>query len=384
MQQGGAMLTAEQSFSRASSLRRIVIATALMLLALVAWWLIYRRLAWFSEWYTYVVLRYPHTAGDVRALPNGCCGTVEIAPGEITAGVRTGRAIAFLLFQIPHTLMLLSLVVFLMGIVRSFFTVTNTRRFLAGRGAMLGIPLAALLGVVTPFCSCSAVPLFIGFVTAGVPLAITFTFLTAAPLVNEIALALLIDQFGWRIAGLYLGVGLLIALLTGWIIGRLRMERYLEDWVREIEATTDAVPDEHLGWIDRIHAGLQAWREILGRVWLYVLIGIVAGAFIHVYVSQDQLIALLGKQHWWSVPLAAVIGVPIYSNPAGVLPVVDALLHKGVPMGTVLAFMMAVTALSLPEFIILRRVVKLRLIFVFAGIVTLGIIVVGVLFNLLT
>jgi hypothetical protein len=242
--------------------------------------------------------------------------------------------------------------------------------------------MAALLGIVTPFCSCSAVPLFIGFVQAGVPLGVTFSFLISAPMVNEIALTLLFALFGWKIAALYLGLGLSIAIISGYIIGRLKMEAHLEDWVRNMPKVAAAHEGDTLTLRDRIYAGFASVREIVGKVWPYVLAGIAIGAGIHGYVPQDFMASLMGKDAgWWSVPVSVLIGVPMYANAAGIIPIVEALLAKGASLGTVLAFMMSVIALSLPEMVILRKVLKLRLIAVFVGIVASGIMLVGFIFN---
>ena len=358
------------------------VAAARLLPAALLWWLVYRQLAAFSVWFTYTLCKFPREAGGSRLILNGCCAASSYAHGVMTPAMREGRALAFLLFQLPHTFLLLALVVFVMGIVRSFFSPQYTRRLLAGRKTFAGNLLAALLGVVTPFCSCSAAPLFVGFVTAGVPLGITFTFLVAAPLVNEIALALLYDTFGWHIALIYLLIGMDIALLTGWLMQRFHMERYLEPWVtRQVSVAQDADAEERITWDDRLRAGMTALRDILGRVWLYVLTGILAGTLIFALVSPGVILALLGARHWWSVPLAVLVGVPIYANAAGIIPIVQALLSKSAAVGTVLAFMMAVVALSLPEFIILRKVMQLKLIVLFALIVSVGILIVGWVFN---
>lgn len=371
----------EQAQPRAPLRFRAVLPTLLVVAAFILWVPLYLHLNRFALWYTYDVLKYPGKPENLNVLSD-CC-TAGLA-GHAGAVAREGRAVSFLLFQLPHVFLLLSLVVFLMGVVRSFFSPERTRRLLMGRRTLAGNALAAGLGVLTPFCSCSAVPLFIGFVTAGVPLGSTFTFLTAAPLVNEIALGLLwlSPAFGPKFALLYLIIGLIIAMLTGLLIGRLKMDRFVEEWVLQMAASEAQVEEARPGWNDRLRLGLQAVGEIIGRVWLYVLAGIVAGAIIHVFVSQDAMVALLGSRHWWSVPLAVAVGVPIYASPAGIIPVVEVLLSKSVPLGTVLAFMMAVIGLSLPEFIILRRVLKPRLIFLFAGVVALGILVVGFVFNL--
>ena len=294
-----------------------------------------------------------------------------------------GSAVAFFAFEVPKVLMLLTLVVFGVGIVRTFFTPERTRAILAGKRESVGNVLAALLGIVTPFCSCSAVPLFIGFVTAGVPLGVTLSFLISAPMVNEIALVLLFGLFGWEIAALYLVTGLTVAVVAGWVIGRMHMERHVEDWVRELDGPGSQVPGGELAWADRVHAGLVAVREIVGKVWIYVVLGIAVGAGIHGYVPENFMASIMGKGAWWSVPLAVVIGVPMYSNAAGIIPVVQALLGKGAALGTVLAFMMSVIALSLPEMVILRKVLKPRLIGTFISVVAAGILIVGYLFNTL-
>ena len=237
--------------------------------------------------------------------------------------------------------------------------------------------MAASLGIVTPFCSCSAVPLFIGFVQAGVPLGVTFSFLISAPMVNEVALTLLFGLFGWKVALLYLGLGLSVAIVAGWVIGRLKMEAYLEDWVREMPRTAATVGEAGLTLGERVEAGFAAVRDIVGKVWPYVLVGIAIGAGIHGYVPEDFMAGFMGKDAWWAVPLAVLIGVPMYTNAAGIIPIVQALLAKGAALGTVLAFMMSVIALSLPEMVILRKVLKPRLIATFVGVVASGILLVG-------
>ena len=292
-----------------------------------------------------------------------------------------GGALQFFLYDTPKVLLLLTGVVFVMGMVNSYFTPERTRALLAGRAEGVGNVMAASLGIVTPFCSCSAVPLFIGFVQAGVPLGITLSFLIAAPMVNEVALALLFAMFGWKVAVLYLALGLTVAIVAGWVIGRLKMEHYLEDWVRQLRAVSAAGETARLSWAERIDAGFASIREIVGRVWPYILAGIAVGAGIHGYMPEDFMASFMGRDAWWAVPLAVLIGVPMYSNAAGVIPVVEALLAKGAALGTVLAFMMSVIALSLPEMVILRKVLKLRLLATFVGIVAAGILVVGYVFN---
>jgi uncharacterized membrane protein YraQ (UPF0718 family) len=297
-------------------------------------------------------------------------------------GSHLGEAVAFFLYDVPKILLLLSGMIFAISTLRSFFSPGRTRALLSGKREGVGNVAAAGLGVLTPFCSCSAVPLFIGFVEAGIPLGVTFSFLIAAPMVNEVAMVLLFGMFGWQVAGLYLAAGLSIAVVAGVVIGRLNMERYVEDFVWQIKGGSGAIAEQHPSWAQRFAGAWENTREIVGKVWLYVVIGIAVGAGIHGYVPEDALAGILGKDAWWSVPAAVMIGVPLYSNAAGIIPVVQALMAKGAALGTVLAFMMAVVALSLPEMIILRRVLKPRLIAVFVGIVASGIIAIGYLFNL--
>ena len=292
-----------------------------------------------------------------------------------------GGALQFFFYDTPKVLLLLTGVVFVMGMVNSYFTPERTRALLAGRSEGVANVMAASLGIVTPFCSCSAVPLFIGFVQAGVPLGVTFSFLISAPMVNEVALTLLFGMFGWKVALLYLGLGLSVAIVAGWIIGRLKMEAYLEDWVRDMPRMSAEFEATGMTLGDRIEGGFNAVKEIVGKVWPYILGGIALGALIHGYVPEEFLASFMGKEAWWSVPLAVVIGVPMYTNAAGVIPIVQALLAKGAALGTVLAFMMSVIALSLPEMIILRKVLKVRLIATFVAVVASGILLVGFVFN---
>ena len=270
--------------------------------------------------------------------------------------------------------------IFVISIIRTFFSPERTRALLGGKREGVGNVLAAALGIVTPFCSCSAVPLFIGFVEFGIPLGVTFSFLIAAPTINEVAIVMLLGLFGWKIAGLYILSGLIIAILGGALIGRLKMERYVEDFVWKMQQQ-GTLESEKLTWPVRIQRAWGSVKEIVGKVWPYVLVGIAVGAGIHGYVPQDSLVLIMGKQAWWSVPAAVLIGIPLYSNAAGMLPVVGALIEKGASLGTVLAFMMAVVGLSLPEAVILRRVLKLPLLITFFGIITLAIIITGYLFN---
>jgi uncharacterized membrane protein YraQ (UPF0718 family) len=298
-------------------------------------------------------------------------------------GSHAYEALKFFIYDTPKVLLLLTLVVFVMGVVRSFFSPQWTRALLSGRREGVGNVAAAGLGIVTPFCSCSAVPLFIGFVSAGVPLGVTFSFLIAAPMVNEVALGLLFALLGWKVALTYLAFGLGVAIVAGWVIGRLKLEPWLEDWVRNVRTGAVDLPDETVKIVDRIKAGIEAVKDIVGRVWLWIIAGIAVGAFIHGYVPADLLASIMGKDAWWSVPAAVLLGIPMYSNAAGIIPVVEALIGKGAALGTVLAFMMSVTALSLPEMIILRKVLSLKLIAVLVAVVGCGILAVGFLFNLL-
>ena len=298
---------------------------------------------------------------------------------------RLGEALFFFIYEVPKVLLLLTGVVFLMGVIHTFISPERTRAMLSGHRTGVGNIMAATLGIVTPFCSCSAVPLFIGFLQAGIPLGVTFSFLISAPMINEVALALLFGMFGWKVALLYTSMGLAVAIVAGMVIGKLRMEKYLEEWVQKLqESTISAEADEiAMSWPSRLREGVRHVREIVGKVWLYIVLGVGLGAGIHGYVPENFMASLMGKSVWWSVPVAVLIGVPMYSNAAGILPVVQALLGKGAALGTVMAFMMSVIALSAPEMIILRKVLKPRLIAVFAGVVATGIMCVGYVFNLL-
>lgn len=327
------------------------------LAGLAVWAALYSQLIPFSEW------------------------AVSLLP--LDPASHLGQSVTFFLYDTPKVLLLLTLVVFAMGVVRSFFSPERTRALLAGRREGVGNAMAASLGIVTPFCSCSAVPLFIGFVSAGVPLGVTFSFLIAAPMVNEVALGLLFALLGWKVALTYLVFGLGIAITAGWVIGKLKLESWLEPWVLKIHAGTVDLPDVTVTWPDRIRAGLDSVKEIVGRVWYWIIAGIAVGALIHGYAPEELLASIMGKDAWWSVPAAVLIGIPMYSNAAGIIPVVEALLGKGAALGTVLAFMMSVIALSLPEMIILRKVLSVKLIAVFVGVVATGILAVGFLFNLL-
>ncbi|MFN8529786.1 MAG: permease [Anaerolineae bacterium] len=293
-----------------------------------------------------------------------------------------GTALNFFLYDVPKILLLLSGMIFLITLLRTFVTPEQTRRLLGGKREGVGNILAALVGVITPFCSCSAVPLFIGFVESGIPLGVTLSFLIAAPMVNEVALVMLMGMFGASIAALYLVSGLVVAIVAGVIIGRLHLENEVEAFVYQVKSKKIGQLDTKLTWSDRVQEAIDKTREIVGKVWLFVVIGIALGAFLHGFVPEDALVNIMGANAWWSVPIAVLIGVPLYSNAAGVMPVVSVLLDKGAALGTVLAFMMSVVALSLPEMIILRRVLKPRLIAVYIGVVAFGIMLTGYLFNL--
>ena len=326
----------------------------LVALAVLAWFGAYNLIQPLANWLTYTAFRLP--AGQL------------------------GESIAFFLYDVPKILLLLSGMIFLISVVRTFFSPERTRALLGGRREGVGNVLAATLGIVTPFCSCSAVPLFIGFVESGIPLGVTFSFLVAAPTINEVAIVMLLGLFGWKIAGLYILSGLVIAILAGFIIGRLKLERYVEDFVWQIHSQGE-LAGEKLTWPTRFERAWASVREIVRKVWLYVIVAIAIGAIIHGYVPQSALVGLMGKQAWWSVPAAVLIGIPLYSNAAGMIPIVSALIEKGAALGTALAFMMAVVGLSLPEAIILRRVLKPQLLVIFFGTVAVAIILTGYLFN---
>ncbi len=300
---------------------------------------------------------------------------------RMTSGTHLTETIRFFVFEVPKVMLLLVLIIFGVGIIRSYFSTEKTRKLLEGKSLFTGNIMAALLGIVTPFCSCSAIPLFLGFVEAGIPIGVTFSFLIAAPMVNEVALVLLVGLFGWNVALIYVGTGLAIAILSGWIIGKLKLEKYVADWVFKIKSNQADEEEEKLTFSDRIKKGFESVQEIVGKIWIYILIGIAIGAGAHGYVPEDFLGTLLGKGNWYSVPLAIVLGVPMYSNAAGIIPIVSVLIEKGVSLGTALAFMMSVIALSLPEIIILKKVLKWQLIATFISIVAIGIVIVGFVFN---
>jgi len=329
-----------------------------IVLGLLAWFAIYHNLQPITDW------------------------IIDSAIG-LEKGQHLTEAIRFFIFELPKVLLLLTLIIFFVGIIRSYFSPERTRKILEGKSTFTGNILASLLGIVTPFCSCSAIPLFLGFVESGVPLGVTFSFLIAAPMINEVAVILLFGLFGWKVALIYILTGLTIAITAGWAIGKLKLEKWVENWVYETKLGNNGNGDDSLSLSDRIQYGLNAVKEIVTKVWIYVAIGIAVGAGAHGYVPEDFMASLMGKAAWYSVPLSVLIGVPLYSNAAGIIPIVSVLIEKGASLGTSLAFMMAVIGLSLPEMIILKKVLKMPLILTFIGIVATGIMIVGFLFNYL-
>ncbi|MFN3265521.1 MAG: permease [Deinococcales bacterium] len=329
-----------------------------LLAAALLWVVAYQRLLPFWDWLIYDQLGFSATS-------------------------RLGSSIHFFFYDTCKILLLLSGIIFVVTIVRSFFSVERTRALLGGRSEGVGNIIAALLGVVTPFCSCSAVPAFIGFVGAGVPLGVTFSFLIASPMVNEVAVVLLYGLFGAQIALFYVLSGLVVAVVAGLVIGRLQLERYVEAFVFETKIGQGALLGTSMHWEQRIASGWQEVKNIIGKVWLYLLVGIAIGALIHGWAPEDFFLRYAGANNPFAVLVAVLMGIPLYSNAAGVLPIVTALHAKGLAMGTLLAFMQSVVALSLPEVILLRRVLQPPLIAAFIGITGLGIILVGYVFNIL-
>jgi len=316
---------------------------------------IFAPIQWFADWFTYNVL-------------------------NIVKGTPLGNSLNFFIFDTLKILILLSVIIFVVSLIRSYFPPEKTKKYLGKRAeTIVGNFLAALLGIVTPFCSCSAVPLFIGFVQAGVPLGTTFSFLISSPMVNEIALVLLWGLFGWKIALLYIVTGVTIATIAGWVIGKLKLEKWVEGFVYEMKA--GQAEETKMAVKERLVYAREYVLEIVGKVWPYIVIGVGLGALIHGYAPNDLLVRYAGPTNPFAVPIAVLIGIPLYSNAAGTIPIVSVLVAKGMAMGTALAFMMAVTALSLPEFIILKKVLKPKLIVTYASIVGLGIIFTGYLFN---
>lgn len=346
------------TFSTPSSIQSNKRLPLYVFLAFVGWLIAYNLIQPLADWISYSALGFARDS-------------------------RFGESLAFFLYDVPKILLLLSGMVFVISIIRTFFSPERTRALLGGKREGVGNIFAAMLGIVTPFCSCSAVPLFIGFVESGIPLGVTFSFLIAAPTINEVAVIMLLGLFGWRVAGLYVLSGLVIAIAAGFIIGRLKMERYVEDFVWQIKSGAGQTLEEKLTWSSRIERAWDSVKEIVGKVWLYVIVGIAIGAGIHGYVPEDALAAILGRQAWWSVPAAVLIGIPLYSNAAGMIPIVGVLIEKGASLGTALAFMMSVIGLSLPEAVILRRVLKTPLLVTFFGVIALAIIFIGYLFNII-
>jgi len=301
----------------------------------------------------------------------------------MTKGAHLTEAVRFFVFEFPKVMMLLALIIFLVGIIRTYFTPERTRKALEGKKTLTGNVMASALGIVTPFCSCSAIPLFLGFVESGVPLGVTFSFLISSPMINEVAVVLLYGMFGWKVAVIYVGTGLVIAIVAGWVISLLKLEKWVEPWVYETHPGNNGEEEEKITFGSRISLGYEAIKDIVGKVWIYVALGIAVGAGAHGYVPEDFIAALMGKSDWYSVPLSILIGIPLYSNAAGIVPIVSVLIEKGASLGTALAFMMAVIGLSLPEMIILRKVLRLPLIFTFIGVVGFGIMIVGYLFNMI-
>lgn len=330
-----------------------------LLLLITLFIFLYLKIKPFSEWMTYSILGLSQTS-------------------------LLGSAIAFIIYDVPKVFLLLITVIFLIGILRSFVTPEQTRKVLHQRNSLWGHGIASLIGIVSPFCTCSTIPLFIGFVESGIPLGVTFSFLISSPLIDEVALVLLLGMFGWKVAGLYLLAGLLISFITGILIGKMNLDNQIEDWVKELRSNQEEEPStKKMSWSDRFAFAEKSVRDIVSKVWLYILIGILVGAFIHGYVPESLLAGIMGKKAWWSVPVAVLIGIPMYSNAAGIIPVFEALIGKGAALGTVLAFMMAVIGLSLPEGLILRKVLKPKLIALFFSIVGISIILTGLLFNMI-
>jgi uncharacterized membrane protein YraQ (UPF0718 family) len=294
-------------------------------------------------------------------------------------GSRSGEALNFFIYDTLKIFLLLTTIIYVVAIIRTSFPPEKTKRMLSHKREYVGNVLAALLGIVTPFCSCSAVPLFIGFVESGVPLGVTFSFLISSPMVNEVALIMLWGLFGWKIALIYIGTGLIVAIVAGIVIGKLKMEKYVQDYVWEMQVGNTEITV--LTFREKLDYARDYTVDLLKKIWPYIVVGVGLGAFIHGYVPQDFLVRWAGPGNPFAVPIAVALGVPLYSNAAGVIPIVHALMEKGMAIGTVLAFMMAVTALSLPEAIILKNVLKNQLLAVFFGIVAAAIICVGYLFN---
>lgn len=312
----------------------------------------------FADWLTYSVLNIP-------------------------SQTLLASAVNFFIYDTIKIFILLAVIIFIVSIIRSYLPSEKIRIILSRKNKYMGNIWASFLGIITPFCSCSAIPLFLGFIQAGVPLGTTFSFLIASPMINEVAIILLLGLFGWKIALIYIASGLIIAILSGIIIGHLKVENLVESFVYENSINGNKLDLANMSHKERIDYAVNYTQDILKKVWPYILIGTGLGAWIHGYLPADFLAQYAGSDKWYAVPLAVLIGIPLYSNAAGVIPLVSALTEKGVSMGTTLAFMMSVTALSLPEFMILKKVMKTKLILIFAGIVGVGIIFTGYLFNII-
>ncbi len=332
--------------------RKIILTISLLFLWIVA----YINLQTVTDWFIYSVLK-------------------------LEAGTHLTESIRFFVFEMPKVMLLLALIVFVVGIIRSYFSAEKTRQMLEGKSLFTGNVMASVLGIFTPFCSCSAIPLFLGFVESGIPLGVTFSFLIAAPMINEVAIILLFGMFGWKVALIYVLTGLAIAILSGWIIGKLKLEHWVQEWVYQTRFGKQELAEQHENLAERLKYGYTAVKEIVGKVWIYVALGIAVGAGAHGYVPEEYMVSLMGKSAWYSVPLSVLIGIPLYSGASGMIPIISVLIEKGAALGTALAFMMAVIGLSLPEMIILKKVLKLPLILTFAGVVAIGILIVGYLFN---
>jgi len=299
---------------------------------------------------------------------------------NLQQGSVLGEAINFFIYDSIKIFILLAVIIFAVSYIRTYLAPENVKKILSKKFEIFGNMTASTIGIFTPFCSCSAVPLFIGFVESGVPLGVTFSYLIAAPLINEVAAALLWGLFGWKIALLYIASGWIISVVAGFILGKMHLEKHVEDYVYKIKIKQDLKLQKKLQK-ERLRDAYEEVKLIIKKVFPYVLIGIAIGAFIHGYAPENLLTNIAGKGNWFAVPIAVLIGVPLYSNAAGVLPVISSLIEKGLPLGTALAFMMAVVALSLPEIIILRKVLKPKLLIIYVAIVTAGIIFTGYLFN---
>jgi uncharacterized membrane protein YraQ (UPF0718 family) len=330
---------------------------ALLVAVAIVWLLAYNIIQPLADWLAYGLLSLPQ-------------------------GSHLGESLAFFFYDVPKILLLLSGMIFLISLFQTFIDTQKVRVMVEKRGEGVGNLMAAVFGAITPFCSCSSVPLFIGFMQAGIPMGITFSFLITSPLMNEIAFVLLIGLFGWKIALLYLLSGITIGIISGLILGRMKLERYVEGFVYDIKPqNSEQILEETPTWTERINRAMMSTREIVSKVWLFVIVGIGIGAFIHGFVPQDALTGIMGEGAWWSVPVSVLLGIPLYSNAAGIIPIISALLSKGASLGTTLAFMMSVVGLSLPEAIILKRVLKTPLLVIFFAVIAVSIILTGYLFN---